>query len=62
VTVLLKKGQRTIGRGTVAPFGGTGSVRVRSSGRLRPGRFQLVVVGEDGGVSVARTLRLRIRR
>ena len=62
LTVSLKKGKRTVGSGTLAPFSGKGSVRLTSKRRLKAGRYQLVVVGQDGGVSVARTLRLRIRR
>jgi hypothetical protein len=61
VTITLKKGSRKLGSGTIAPFPGKGSVRVKASRRLARGKYKLVVVGQDGGVSVARTLSLRVR-
>lgn len=62
LTVFLKKGKKTVGGGTVNRFKGKGSVKVNSKGRLKAGSYQLSIVGQDGTVRVARTIKLRIRR
>jgi hypothetical protein len=61
VTITLKKGSKTLGSGTFAPFPGKGSVKVKASKKLAKGSYKLVVVGQDGGVAVARTLKLKVR-
>lgn len=61
VAVTLKKGAKTVGSGSLAPFPGKASVKVKASRKLAKGSYKLVVVGRDGGVTVARTLSLKVR-
>jgi hypothetical protein len=62
LTVVLKRGRKTVGGGTVNRFRGRGNVRVKSKSRIPAGSYQLVITGHDPGVRVVKTLRLRVRR
>jgi hypothetical protein len=61
VTVTLRKGSKTVGSGKLAPFPGKAKIKVKASRKLAKGSYKLVVVGQDGGVTVARTLSLKVR-
>ena len=62
LVLTLKKGKKTLGTATVSPFSGKGSVALRSKSRLKKGTYDLVVVGTDQGVTVGRTLKLKVSR
>jgi hypothetical protein len=61
LTATLKKGTKTVGTGTVANFKGSGAVKLKVKRLLKRGTYQLVLVGNDSGIAVARTLKLEVR-
>jgi hypothetical protein len=62
LTATLKKGKKTIGTGTLTAFKGKGTLKVKVPRTLKKGSYQLLIAGSDNGVTVARTLKLTIRK
>ena len=62
LTATFRKGKKTLGKVTVANFKGSGVVKFKYNRKLKPGTYSVTLVGNDSGIAVARTLKLKVRR
>ena len=62
LTATFRKGKKTLGKVTVTNFKGSGAVKFKYNRKLKPGIYSVTLVGNDRGVTVGRTLKLRVRR
>jgi hypothetical protein len=62
LTATLRKGTKTVGKGTVKGFSGNGKIKVAVPESLKAGSYTLSLVGNDNGVIVARNLKLKITK
>jgi hypothetical protein len=62
VVATLKKGSKTVGTAKVAPFGGSGTLKVKLAKALKKGSYTLTVIGRDGNVQAAKTLKVKVAK
>ena len=62
VTATLKQGKKTLGTGRVAPFGGSGTLKVKLAKALKKGTYTLTVVGRDKNVQAAKTIKVKVAK
>ena len=62
MTLTLKKGSKTVGTATKAPFPGSATMKVKLSKALKKGTYTLVVAGQDGSTTSAKTIKVKVTK